>query len=129
MWSGISYPIKATEQGIYQIAENEKLLEGNIKQILGTRRGERVMLPRFGTRLLEYIHDPIDDTTAQFLRVEITDALKEWEPRIIVSRVEITQRPEEYLVRVRVVYRTELGSDEKTCDLAISTKGGDVTWG
>lgn len=128
MWKGLAYPIKATEQGLYKIERDDELIKGNIKQILGTRRGERVMLPRFGTRLWEYIFDPIDDVTAHFLSTEIKDALREWEPRITVPRVEIMQKPDEYLIRVRVVYRTETGSSEKAVDLTVNTIGGDISW-
>lgn len=128
MWKGLAYPIKATEQGLYKIERDDELIKGNIKQILGTRRGERVMLPRFGTRLWEYIFDPIDNVTAQFLRTEIKDALREWEPRVTVLGVDITQKPGEFLMHIRITYRTETGSSEKTVDLTVDKNGGDVSW-
>lgn len=128
MWTGLAYPIKATEQGLYSIQHDNELIKGNVKQILGTRRGERVMLPRFGTRLWEYIFDPIDNVTAQFLRTEIKDTLREWEPRITVQDIEITQNPQEHHIRIRIVYRTETAGSEQTVDLTVNTNEGDVTW-
>ena len=50
------------------------------------------MLPLFGTRIWEYIHEPLDAPTVQFLRAEIADAIRVWEPRAIFVSASFSQK-------------------------------------
>ena len=78
-YSGISYPVKPGRKGLFNIETDINLIKGNIIQILGTRKGERVMLPLFGSRILDFIHEPLDHITCVLLRFEIIDAISRWE--------------------------------------------------
>lgn len=78
----------------------------SIRQILGTRKGERFMRPEFGTRLNELVFEPNEDLLFGLIRHEVKEALEEWEPRIIVRDVEIsTDQSNEHLVLVNIRYR------------------------
>ena len=60
MWKGISYPVKLGDKGLFKSTTDVDLIKGNVLQIIGTRRGERVMLPLFGSRILDFIFEPLD---------------------------------------------------------------------
>ena len=63
LYSGIAYHVKQGRKGLFSVESDIKLIEGNIIQILGTRRGERVMLPLFGSKMLDFIHEPLEHIT------------------------------------------------------------------
>ena len=50
-YRGVSYPVKSGNKGLFDVKTDIDLIKENIIQILNTRRGERVMLPLFGSRI------------------------------------------------------------------------------
>lgn len=76
-------------------------LHESMRQILGTRRGERFMRPEFGSRLDELLFEGNDAILSGLLRHEIVDALTRWEPRIVVTDVEITPDAHQLTIDVR----------------------------
>lgn len=64
----------------------------SIKQILLTRKGERVNEPEFGADLYNVIFENLDETLLNVLTFKIQDALQRWEPRIEVDDVYIIEQ-------------------------------------
>lgn len=93
-------------------------------QILGTRKGERVMLPRFGTRIWEYIHEPLDGATKLFLKTEITEAFEEWEDRIKLRGITFFTGEDVGLLKMRIAYAIIETGEDKEIDLTLSEKEG-----
>ena len=130
LYSGIAYPVKQGRKGLFSVESDIKLIEGNIIQILGTRKGERVMLPLFGSRILDFIHEPLDHITCALLRFELIDAIKKWEPRVILDRknTTITPYPEEFRVRASLRYYLKTYNQNQNLVLEINRKEGVSRW-
>ena len=80
----------------------------SIRQILGTRPGERFMLPEFGSRLKDLVFEPNDIVLRSLMQHYVIDALARWEKRIIITGVEFDDTPENKdrnLLPVRISYR------------------------
>lgn len=77
----------------------------SIRQILGTRKGERFLRPEFGTRLHELVFEPNDTVLYGLIRHEVMDALDQWEPRVIVTNVLVGPGSDEHLALVNISYR------------------------
>jgi uncharacterized protein len=77
----------------------------SIRQILGTRRGERFLRPEFGSNLQSLIFESNDRILYGLIRHEVMTALDEWEPRVIVTDVLVGPREDEHLVLVNISYR------------------------
>lgn len=85
---------------------NHAHIHESIRQILGTRKGERLMLPEFGSRLHELVFEPNDSLLYGLLRHEVIDAMEEWEPRIIITNVDCgPDETDGHLVLIRINYR------------------------
>ncbi len=128
MWKGPSYPLRSGEYGLFETKTDCDLIQGNILQILGTYRGERVMLPLFGSWVRDFVHDPTDDVTLRLLRVEIVDAIKMWEPRVVLLEARLQGVPEKFEVHAHLRYRLNGTDEEKTFSLTIDRKGGVSLW-
>ena len=129
-YRGINYPVKPGRKGLFNVETDIKLIEGNIIQILGTRKGERVMLPLFGSRILDFIHEPLDHITCALLRFELINTIKMWEPRVILDRknTTITPYPEEFRVMASMRYYLKTHNQNQSLILEINRKGGVSRW-
>ena len=130
MYSGIAYPVKWGRKGLFSVESDIKLIEGNIIQILGTRRGERVMLPLFGSRILDFIHEPLDHITCALLRFELLDAISMWEHRVVLDRrnTTITPYPKEFRVKASLRYYLKTYNQNQNLVLEINRKEGVSRW-
>lgn len=62
----------------------------SIGDILTTRIGTRVMRREYGSQLVDLIDQPANATTRLLAYAAIAMALMRWEPRIRISKVQIT---------------------------------------
>ena len=129
-YSGIAYPVKWGRKGLFSVKSDIELIEGNIIQILGTRRGERVMLPLFGSRILDFIHEPLDHITCALLRFELINAISMWEHRISLDHknTTITPYPEEFRVKASLRYYLKTYNQNQNLVLEINRKEGVSRW-
>jgi len=130
MWRGPAYPIRAGDKGLFLQETDVELIKGNILQILGTRKGERVMLPLFGSRILEFVHEPLDHITCALIRFELIDAIRRWEPRVILDKAgtTVTAYPTEFKVVANLHYYLKPRSEIYSYAVEISRTGGVRAW-
>jgi len=105
---GLKFPFQFSRQsGGARIStatsRDQEHIHESIRQILGTRRGERFLLPEFGSRLHALLFEGNDAILQGLLRHEVIDALTHWEPRIVID--EVRMLPDEHVVQVHIAYR------------------------
>lgn len=83
-------------------SQEQEHIHESIRQILGTPRGSRFLLPEFGSRLQELLFEVNDAILRGLMRHEVGDVLARWEPRIVVEEVQVTA--DEHLVLVYIQY-------------------------
>jgi phage baseplate assembly protein W len=104
--SGFSFPMRIATNGALTYSAGEESVREAIWILLGTARGERQMLPRFGCGIQDLVFAPNDQTTWGNVQHLVKDALTEWEPRIDVLGVSVTgAQGEENTLLIRVDYR------------------------
>jgi hypothetical protein len=86
------------------VSESYEHINESIRQILGTSPGERVMLPEFGSRLKELLFEPNNAVLKSLARVYVIDAIRRWEKRVIVKKVQIDNDPEQSLLNIHITY-------------------------
>ena len=90
--------------GSVATSEFEENIRQSITVILGTRHGERQMMPDFGCRIHELFFAANTTATARRARRFVEDALSKWEPRIKVIDVRAVADPGGS-IRVDVSYK------------------------
>jgi len=102
---GFTFPQKLNAKGFIEFTSDlQTLVKHSIYQILGTRIGERVMVPEFGSRLPELIFEPIDEVTISLARVYTIEAIEKWEPRVELNEVAVSVNPDGGRVEVFADY-------------------------
>jgi phage baseplate assembly protein W len=80
--SGWSFPVRIGSNGGIAVTSYEQNIEENIRIILGTALGERVMEPDFGSYIHDYTFHPNNPNTASLVGNYAQNALSKHEPRI-----------------------------------------------
>jgi phage baseplate assembly protein W len=94
---GISFPFLQSQYGDYLnlTLTNTEEIRTNLIHLLLTRKGTRYYMPEFGTRLYEYIFEPLDGPTFSQIESEIRDAVSTYLPQLTLTNVQITDASQE----------------------------------
>ena len=90
---GIAFPPRVGADGRMAWSEGEVNVRENIEIILRTEERERLNLPTFGGGLRRFLFEPNTVTTRFQIEDRIKRALQQWEPRVIVSSVDVDEDP------------------------------------
>lgn len=103
----------------------------SIADILGTPLGSRVMRRDYGSLLFDLIDQPLNSATAMLLRAASAVALRRWEPRLKLGRIELSGAPAEGNLKITVSgTRTDMPAANARATLSIplpATLGGAST--
>jgi phage baseplate assembly protein W len=102
--SGLAFPIQVNLQANLKLSRSIQNIEESIRIILGTRLGERVYRPDFGSRLDELVFAPLNMQTLLLIRIYIEEAIKKWETRIVLDGVYTEPDPINGKVDITIVY-------------------------
>jgi phage baseplate assembly protein W len=92
---GITLPIKRGNTGYFEQAFTSfEQTKANLKNLLLTKRGERIMQPEFGTGLDSLLFEPMDDVFEGNLRDTITRTVSYWLPYVNIQDIEIEMTDE-----------------------------------
>ena len=83
-------PTFDAESGTVEMVQNEEDIYQSLQILLSTSLGERVMQPRYGANLKDYIFEPLNNSVIGFLKDLVANAILFYEPRIKVERIHIT---------------------------------------
>ena len=98
----------------------EQSIRQSIRVILSTRPGEQLMRPRFGAGLDQFLHEQNTLTIRRRIRDLIAESLAQWEPRIIVDRIDVAEVPDRPTsIRVEIAYRLARSGLPQQMGLAI----------
>lgn len=93
---GISIPFNA-EKGVFnQTYTNTAQVIENLRNLLQTHKGERIMQPEFGTDIHYYLFEPVvdEDSFKERIMGEISAAISKWMPYIAIQSSEIITDPQ-----------------------------------
>lgn len=88
---GINFPFVQSQYGDYlslSLTSDEEV-RSNLIHLLLTRKGTRYYMPEFGTRLYEYIFEPLDGPTFSQIESEIRDTVSIYLPELTLTNVSI----------------------------------------
>lgn len=104
--TGWRFPIRVNNRGGLSYSTGEEDIEEAVWIILGTLKGERLMLPDFGCGINDLVFAPLNPTTIGDIGYHVKESLIQWEPRIDVLNVRVEQEKEEpNKLLIRVDYR------------------------
>jgi phage baseplate assembly protein W len=76
--------------GQVELVKNVEDIHQSLNILLSTSLGERVMQPRYGCNLEDYLFDPLNGSVIGYIKDLVESAILIYEPRIIAEKVEVT---------------------------------------
>ena len=88
---GINFPFKESKDGKYLSLTKEVKdeLRADLLHLILTRKGTRYYLPDFGTRIYEFIFEPMDGPTFDAIKSDIQTAVEKYIPNLQLNDVSI----------------------------------------
>ena len=102
-------PTFDNELGTVQMLEYEADVASSLEILLGTMRGERLMVPHYGCNLDELVFESLDTRMKTLMIDKIESAVLYHEPRIQLEKVTLDgSRELEGIVLIEIVYRVKI---------------------
>ncbi len=76
-------------------------IDQSLNILLSTALGERVMQPKYGCDLTDYVFESLNSSVIGYLKDRVTNAILFYEPRIRVEQIEITSSDSMELIEGR----------------------------
>ena len=128
VYSALDNRLRADGDGNILVVTDEEAVGASIENILLTRRGERPMRRNFGTGMLDLLFEPVDDTTAGFMKLKtLQDIPANGEDRLIIEGVTIADDPDNGRYDVSIPYRLKSLPGRRFEFRRIFRATGDVT--
>ncbi len=88
---GIGFPFSESAVGNYfnLTTTTSQEIRTDLLHLLFTRKGSRYYLPDFGTRLYEFIFDPLDGETFEGIKSEIQTQVEKYIPNLIINSITV----------------------------------------
>ena len=85
---GVTLPLRKGNNGYFEVSYTTKeQIKSNIKSLLLTQKGERVMQPNFGSDLRKRLFEPITQDLDSIIEDNITEAINTWMPYVTVESI------------------------------------------
>ena len=101
---GFALPFKFGELGHANRATGREKLKANLRAIIYTAVGERIMLPAFGTVGMEMLFRKLDSPALVLLSGMVREAIGRFEPRVRVLETTTQVDPEGGTLHVTIQY-------------------------
>jgi len=121
---GISLPIQIGKTAFEQTFTTFEQIKSNIKNLLLTKRGERVMQPEFGSGLQELLFEQNVDDLEGRIQTTIEDSISQWLPFVNIDEIDIEQTNElRDNNRVNVSIKFRVGNSVDLNEVTFTTQG------
>lgn len=78
------------EAAAVELVSDEEDIRQSLNILLSTTLGERVMQPRYGCDLTNYVFESLNSSVIGYLKDRVKNAILYFEPRIVAEKIEVT---------------------------------------
>lgn len=104
VWSDLDHRIVQDAQGVLKKVTNVQAVMTSVDNILRTSKGERVMLPEFGSSLKDMIFESMNSPLLDLVSQAIKDEIETWDDRVIVTQVRYLEEPDNNAVIIEISF-------------------------
>jgi len=121
---GLSLPLQFGNSTFNQTFQTSEQVKSNIKNLLLTKRGERVLQPEFGSGLQEILFEQSVDDFEIKIEDTINETLEKWLPYVSVDEINIDSSNElKDNNRVNVSLKFRIGDNIGLNELTFTVQG------
>ena len=103
---GVTLPIRLGQTGMFdQSTTVIQQVRSNFKNLILTKKGERVGQPDLGCDLWKILFEPLTDETLENARLAVAEAVDRWLPFIELTDFQITKTDDDNIISITCLYR------------------------
>jgi phage baseplate assembly protein W len=116
---GINFPFRQSKTGDYlsKSVEVDEEIRSNLLHLIFTRKGSRYYLPDFGTRIYEFIFEPMDGQTFDSIKSDIRDSVEKYIPNLELNNITIEPYTENDKTTVNILNSEEEPNEYQMFDI------------
>jgi len=103
---GVGFPVVSGTGGYFTATQGMTSISASLKQLILTNKGERVMMPNFGTSIRSSVFSQMDETRRRELKEEIQSAVATYEPRAILRNLDVSFGDTQHQLTVSISFST-----------------------
>jgi phage baseplate assembly protein W len=109
---GVDFPFDTSPRGdsLKMTEYVSEEVRASLLHLLLTRKGSRYYLPDFGTRLYEFLFDPLDIVSFDIIEDDIRSAVNKYIPNLVLNKITIEPILENEEVKMTKLNLDEMGS-------------------
>ena len=100
----IGFKLPITFDSFNQSLTTLESTRANLRCLLQTEQGERVLQPQLGLNLRKHLFEPLSDESYVSIEEDVIEQIAIWLPFLTVTGVEIKEEVENNLLRLKVSY-------------------------
>ena len=85
--------------------KNASAVARSVRNIVMTFPGEKPFQPTVGSKVMDMLFEPLDPFTADAVKDEIINTVNQYEPRVELTKVDVTAIPEGNKLNITLEYR------------------------
>lgn len=121
---GISLPIQITNTAFEQTFQTSEQVKSNIKNLLLTKKGERILQPEFGSGLQALLFEPNVDDFEGRIEDTINESLEQWLPYVTAEEIEVDSSNElRDNNRINVSVKFRIGNNADLNEITFTAQG------
>ena len=121
---GISLPIQITNTAFEQTFQTSEQVKSNIKNLLLTKKGERILQPEFGSGLQSLLFEPNVDDFEGRIEDTINESLEQWLPYVTAEEIEVDSSNElRDNNRINVSVKFRIGDNADLNEVTFTAQG------
>ena len=95
------------DTGTIDLVSDQEDIRQSLNILLSTSLGERVMEPRYGCNLNDYLFEPLTSSVIGYIKDLVEHAILFYEPRILIEKIEVTEQDSLDLIEGRFTIKIE----------------------
>lgn len=104
IWSDLDHRLVQDAQGALKKVINVQAVLTSVDNILRTSKGERVMLPEFGSSLKDMVFESMNSSLIDLLSRGLKDEIEMWDDRVSVTQLQYLSEPDNNAVIIVVSF-------------------------
>ena len=111
---GVVLPLTKGNNGYFDVSYDTKTqIKTNLKNLLLTQKGERLMQPDFGSDLKKLVFEPLSANILESkLESTINDAINKWMPYVNVDEIVYNVNEDNYNIELELKYSLKYSNAE-----------------
>ena len=105
-----------------KISYDQSAIINSLKNLFNTRPGQRVLFPLYGLDLHKYLFEGITEENGRSIGESITRAVRDYEPRVVLTQCNVELFPEEQLYEITLILQFPLFNTTETLNSTLDAR-------